>query len=163
METREPRLATRQAMNVVGLEIRTSNAREADPATAKIPGLWQRVFAQKVPGRIPHGMNPGTLLAVYTRYESDHNGEYSLVVGSEVSVLDGIPQDMTAVTLAASEYLVFEARGPMPQAVIETWSRIWDYFASHPAHRRAYTADFELYEPRSQGPSPEVDIYIAIQ
>jgi predicted transcriptional regulator YdeE len=163
LEPKEPKLATRNAMKVLGLEIRTSNAREADPATAQIPGLWQRVFSQQVPGRIPHPTNPGTLLAVYTRYESDHHGEYSLIVGSEVSTLDGIPQDMAGITLPAATYLVFEARGPMPQAVIDAWGRIWEYFAGRPAHRRAYTADFELYEPRSQGPSPEVDIYIAIQ
>ncbi|AQU83343.1 MAG: transcription activator effector binding protein [Halomonas sp.] len=47
----------------------------------------------------------------------------------------------------------------MPQAVIDTWSSIWEHFGSGESkHIRAYTTDFELYKS-----GHEVDIFIAIK
>jgi len=159
----EPTLTSREAMKVIGVEARTSNAREAGPATARIPGLWQRFFAEHVPEQIPNRAGAGAWVAVYTHYESDANGEYSLVLGAEVSSLDDVPPDLTGIALPASRYLVFSAQGPMPQAVIETWNGIWSYFQSPSGFERAYTADFEVYDQRFQNARPEVDIFIAVK
>ena len=61
--------------------------------------------------------------------------------------------------IASGDYLVFEAKGEMPQVVIEAWGNVWNYFSSEDAkHTRAYTSDFEVYKSDS-----EVAIYIAIK
>ena len=158
-----PRLITRDAMKVIGLEARTTNALEADPSTARIPGLWQRFFKEHVPEQIPNRSGSGAWMAVYTKYERDASGEYSLVLGAEVTSFDDVPEWLTPVVIPASRYLVFSAQGTMPQAVIETWGQVWSYFAASPEYERAYTADFEVYDQRFQSVSPEVDIFIAIK
>jgi len=44
--------------------------------------------------------------------------------------------------------LAFTARGEMPQAVLATWERIWQYFGTHPEVARRYRSDFEAYDGR---------------
>lgn len=52
---------------------------------------------------------------------------------------------------------MFEARGAMPEAVIQTWSFIWSYFEQHPEINRSFLTDFETYKTPE-----EVHIYIGI-
>lgn len=147
-------------MKIIGIEVRTSNQMEADPRTAKIPGLWKKFLEERAEEKIPNRKTAHTLLAAYTHYESDYNGPYSLIASSEVSSLDDIPAGMVGITIPAAKYLVFTAKGEMPDALIETWGYIWKYFSKPSNYKRAYTADFELYEKTKNS---EVDIYIAIR
>jgi predicted transcriptional regulator YdeE len=57
----------------------------------------------------------------------------------------------------AGDYLVFTGQGEMPQMVIATWQRIWQYFEAHPEVTRRYRSDFEAYE----GPD-KVAIHIGV-
>ncbi len=154
----EPKLITRNAFTAVGIEVRTDNAREMNPATRQIAGLWQRFFQEDIPGNIP-GKNPaGVPLGIYTDYESDHTGRYTLIAGVATTQAGAAPKGMRAVTVSAGKYLVFTATGPMPKALIETWGSIWTYFSDNSRYARAYTTDFEEY----QG-SDKVEIYIAVK
>lgn len=85
-------------------------------------------------------------------------GPYSLLAGAEVADLQSVPHGMVGLTIPAGRYLVFTAQGPMPHALIETWSVIWRYFSQGSQYARAYSADFELYRAPEQ-----VDIHIAIK
>src|SRR3954447_22529825 len=115
----KPNMVTRDAKKIIGIEARTSNRSEANPQTAKIPALWQKFF--QVEERIPNRMDTNTIFGTYTNYESDHNGDYSLIVASEVSSLDDVPSEMVGLTIPSARYLVFTAEGQMPAAIIETW------------------------------------------
>src|SRR5215216_2590161 len=66
------------ARDVSGLAVRTSNARERDPQTAALPGLWARFAAAR-----PEGDSgpPAPVFSVYTEYESDLHGAYTVVLG----------------------------------------------------------------------------------
>ena len=50
------------------------------------------------------------------------------------------------VDIQAGDYLVFTGHGDMPQMVIDTWVRIWRYFAENPQVQRRFGTDFEAYE-----------------
>lgn len=137
---------------VKGIKIRTKNADEMSPDTSRISGLWQRFCADVAPclGK------EASVLGVYCNYESDFNGEFDVVAGSDMLESD-VASD--SVTIQAGRYLVFESKSSMPKAVIDTWYRIWDYFSSsEPEYIRAYTTDFELYKSDS-----EIHIFIAIK
>ena len=68
-------------------------------------------------------------------------------------------EPLQQLTLVGGDYLVFEATGKMPQVVIETWQRVWEYFSGDAvAYRRAYTTDFEFYK----GPQ-EIQLYISVK
>jgi predicted transcriptional regulator YdeE len=126
--------------HIAGIAARTSNARESDPATAALPGLWTRFAAGPAPASGP----PAPVYGVYTEYETDVHGAYTAVVGRE-----GAPARPTerAVTIPAGIYLVFSSAGEVPAAVISGWQQVWAYFARPDAPARAYTADFEYYDP----------------
>jgi predicted transcriptional regulator YdeE len=155
-----PRSVERPGFDVAGIAVETSNARERDPAAAQIPGLWKRFFDERIGERIGNRVSPEQVLGVYTRYESDVNGRYTLLVGAEVDGLEQMPPGLVRLTIPSARYLVFEAVGRMPSAILETWSAVWSYFSPASAPRRAYTADFELYDVKT----PErVEVHIAVK
>ena len=143
---------------IIGIETHTNNQNEMNPSTAKIPGLWGKFFSEGLIKKIPNKIDPNILLGVYTNYESDHTGEYSLIASSEVSSHDSIPTRMVGSVIPSGSYLVFEAKGELPDALIKTWMHIWEFFPGNNQYKRIYTADFELYKGEN-----EVDIYIAVE
>jgi hypothetical protein len=46
----------------------------------------------------------------------------------------------------------------LPDAVISTWGKIWDFFAANPQIQRRYATDFEAYT----GPE-SVSVYIGVR
>lgn len=154
----EAKLQSVEEMQVVGIEIRTSNQNEMNPATAQIPALWGRFQHEQIIDQIPNRAPDGFPLGVYSKYQSEHSGAYSVLAGIEVADLHSVPRGMVRLTIPAGDYLVFSAQGPMPQAVIQAWGVIWRYFSDKPQYVRAYSADFESY----RGPEM-VDIHIAIR
>ena len=153
-----PSLVRHEGAVVIGKDVSTSNADEVDPARAKIPGLWQRFYAEGVLGQIPGKTVPVVPLGVYTDYEGDHTAPYRLLAGAAVQEGTPSPAGLARARIPAGRYLLFKAEGDMPRVVIDTWAAIWDYFSKSPGHARAYTADFELY----RGPKT-VEIYIAVK
>jgi predicted transcriptional regulator YdeE len=154
----EPTLTTREEIKLVGIAVRTTNQQEMNPATAKIPGLWERFFQGMIADKVPNKTSFESTLAAYTKYQSDYTGAYDLIVGREVNNLSSIPAGMTGITIPAGKYLRFTATGPMPKALIDTWAYIWKYFSKNSQYQRAYTTDYEVHESNDK-----VDIYIAIK
>src|SRR6266404_5110329 len=154
----EPELTNRAEIKLIGIAVRTTNQQEKSSATAKIPGLWARFFQEQIADKIPNKTKLGATLAAYTKYESDHTGAYDLIIGREVKSLSSIPDGMTGVIIPAGKYLLFTARGSMPQTLIDTWGYIWKYFSKGAKYQRAYTTDYEVHQSNDK-----VDIYIAIK
>ncbi len=153
-----PYFVRRDALRLIGVEIRTRNQREVYRETAKIPTLWRRVFTETLADMIPNRVAPDRLVAVHTRYERGGEGAYSVVVGEQVTSLITIPDTMVGLTVPAGGYLVFEARGAQPAAVVDAWRRAWEFFAVSADYRRVYTADVELYHSAT-----EMEIFIAVE
>ena len=138
-------------IRIAGITARTTNAREADPSTAALSGLWGRFYSQASATD-----SAQAVYSVYTDYESDVNGAYSVVIGREN---DAQSKAEKVATIRAGSYLEFISSGTMPDAVVDGWKQVWSYFADPKAPRRAYTTDFELYDPAD--PST-VKIHIAV-
>ncbi len=159
----EPSLIMVAEIKVIGVELRTSYAGEGNPVTAQIGGLWRRLLVDNLIEKVPNRKEAGVILGVYTNYESDYTGAYSLVLSAEVASLDSVPEGFVGLTIPAARYLVFPARGPIPDAIIETWQKIWSYFTSFSEYQRAYTVDFERHHWNAETQQPEVDIYVAVK
>ena len=135
----EPIRQYQAAIAVAGLEARTTNAEEMNPATARIAGLWARFFGENVMSLTPHRDSAELRnFGVYSGYESDASGAFDITAG--VAVTQG-----ETVVVEAGDYLVFSANGAMPQAVISAWVEVWQYFEAHPEVKRRYRSDFEAY------------------
>jgi predicted transcriptional regulator YdeE len=106
-----------------------------------LPGLWARFAALDTQESIAP---PGAVFSVYTEYESDANAAYTVVVGRETA--PSATAERT-VRVQPGRYGVFTSSGEMPAAVIAGWQQVWEYFARAGAPLRAYTTDFEYYDP----------------
>ena len=73
------------AFNLIGIATQTTNMQEMQPAMSKIPMLWQTFFSTSVSEKIPNKSNTNKIYAVYTNYESDYTGKYTLIIGSAVT------------------------------------------------------------------------------
>lgn len=131
------------AIRVSGVKVRTRNADETEAASAKIGPTWQRFFNQGLYESIPGKHSDSPVYGVYSAYESDASGEFDVLAG----VTTRVPAEgFESLVIEPGRYLVFEARGQMPDAVISTWQHIWAYFEQPDAQTRAFVTDFEAYQ-----------------
>lgn len=145
---------------VVGLKISTSSTNESNPETALIPALWQQFFSENIEEQIQNKLSESKLLGVYTDYDDEHRGCYSVIAGHEVSTTRNISKELVGVEIPAGRYLVFSEEGEMPSVIFSLWQKVWDYFSDDTEYRRAFTSDFELYN--NDSPS-RVEIYVAVK
>lgn len=137
-----------EGFTVMGLSTRTQNIDEFNEKTAKLPNLWQQFYSSDL------AMH-ANIFEVYSDYESDANGLYTVTVGVASSTERA---DLRSATIQAGNYVVFHGTGPMPATVVETWKQIWTYFQAESTYQRNFISDFEAYSG-----SDEVAIYIGIK
>jgi predicted transcriptional regulator YdeE len=149
---------------VVGIALRTSNAQEMGPH-AQIGHHWTRFLSEKWLDKIPDKAD-GNIVAVYTDYASDQDGEYTLLIGARVRQVKGnLPPGLVVKGVPPIKYAAFRSdTGPAAKVVPETWMRVWSASKSEIGGTRAYRADFELYDERARKlENTQVDIYIGIK
>ncbi|MBL0911527.1 MAG: AraC family transcriptional regulator [Bacteroidia bacterium] len=143
---------------VAGLAIRTHNT--DGQALKDIQALWGRFFNEQVASKVP-GKISDDVYSVYCEYESDHTGAYTTLLGVRVNGLPAeLPEGFRALAFEGGTYTIYTAKGNIHEGIIgQTWEHIWNT-----AQDRRFTADFEVYGPRSADTAnAEVDIYIAIK
>lgn len=158
-------LVNKPEIKVIGLSVRTNNRNEMNPATGKIGGLVGRYFSQHLAEQIPNRKHPGVTFAVYTDYASDEHGDYTYFIGEEVASFENIPEPFKKLIIPAVKYQKFTTpSGKMPEVVIHAWQQIWKMTAADFGGKRAYQADFEIYDDRARDPANTcLDIYIGIE
>lgn len=151
------------AFYVAGLARRTNNAREM-AGVGEIAKLWQEFQQKHVENEIARKLD-NDLLAVYTDYESDQHGDYTYLLGKRVPDLRDLPAGLTGRYVPAGRYaeLVSE-KGPVTEVVPKMWQRIWSMRPLEMGGRRAFEADYELYDERAKDPrDAQVDLFIGLQ
>ena len=145
----------RQPRPVRGLAVRTTNADEADPTRARIPALWQRFRQSSVAAQLAGQ----PVYGVYTDYATDATGAYTLVVGGALPPDGPSASELVSVLIPAGQYLVFTGSGDIPAAVLGAWRQVWAYFARPDVPARAFSTDFEQYDPADP---TRVTVHIAL-
>ena len=153
------RTTKKTAFSVIGIACRTTNVN--GKVIDDIPPLWERFMNENLLDKIPKRINQG-IYCVYTNYESDEQGAYSVIVGAE-SIADAntpLPEGMVRCDVPTSKYLCLPVKGDYPDSLICTWEWVWQQ-SNLP---RRYTADFEYYPEGMTNPKePKLDVYIAVK
>jgi predicted transcriptional regulator YdeE len=159
------RIISKDEFQIVGLELRTSQATEADPLTRKIGPAWDKFFSENIIERIPNKIEPGVFVGLYSNYKTGDDLEYSVTIGALVEHARQFPEFLTARIVPANQYAVFTTeKGAMPEVVISAWKKIWQMSPTEIGGERALNFDFEIYDQRSADPkNATVDIYIALK
>jgi predicted transcriptional regulator YdeE len=134
-----------ESFSISGLNIRTNNALEASSA-GKIPALWGQFYSSQT-------MPVGLVYGVYSDYESDASGDFTVTAGTKCAELA-----KSNISIKAGTYLVFPASGPMPAAIIDAWKAVWEHFSYPQSYERSYETDFEEYSGQDSA-----RIYIGIK
>ena len=158
-----PRAVELEGFTVVGIAVRTSNAEQVT-AARPIGKQWERLFKEGVLAAIPN-KEDGNIVAVYSEYASDKDGEYTYLLGARVRKVESVPAGMTVENVPAGRYAVFTSeRGPVEKVVVEMWRRVWETPKNALGGERTYRADFEVYDQRAQNPADAVvDLYVAVR
>jgi len=162
-----PKKVHQEGFSIVGIEARTSNAREmkGEGVIPKQWQDWQERFVSRVEQPEVNRADPN-LYAVYTDYDSDRNGEYSFVIGVRVNAGTKVPPGMVLKKIPAGDYaLITSEKGPAGKVVVGAWQKVWALEdKAQLGGSRAYKADFEVYDSRSADPqNSQVDLYIGLK
>lgn len=153
---------TVDAFDVIGIKCRTSNANEAS-GKGCIGQQWGRLMSESLLQKIP-GRADNNIVAVYTDYASDKDGDYTYILGAKVKPGTTAPSGMVEITVKAGRFAVFTSdKGPVTQVVPANWKRIWELPKSQPGGDRFYQSDFEVYDERADPKSAVMDIFIRVR
>ncbi len=151
------------SFSVVGIETRTSNAREMT-TDAVIPKMWARLRNENLLSEISKRVD-SNIVAVYSDYESDKDGPYNYLLGAKVSSTKDVPPGMVSRAVESGSYAMFTAKGgPPPQMILDLWKRIWSLEKPGSLHR-AYRTDFEVHSGAlaNDPANAQVDVYVGLQ
>lgn len=123
--------------------VRTNNFND-DAMMQKISTMWKEAFTVL-------NNKDDIIYGLYSDYESDYKGDYTLSVAIESGEGD------TTIKIPETNYEKFEVDTSDEHGILKAWKEIWE-LEEKGELKRAYSVDFEKYYPNSQ-----VEIYIAVQ
>lgn len=139
---------------VAGLAAKTNN--QSPDMGAVIGGLWNRFYSEGIYTSIPGKAN-GKALGIYTEYEGNETGDYTIVVACEVEGEQELSEGIVIKTIPAGRYAKFIVRGDMHKAVAKGWEEIWKMDLP-----RAFSCDFEEYQ-NDDMEDAEIHIYVGLK
>lgn len=154
--SREPRIVTKTAFNVIGLEYFGANNH------GEIPRLWAD-FSARI-GEVPGRVNPDITMGICD-FVPDYDpvqSKFSYLACAQVRSLDVIPPQMAGKAFPSCKYAVFTHRGKS-DSLEETYRYIYGSYIPKSKLVLAEKADYELYDQRFGAGESEIDIYIPIQ
>lgn len=141
---------------IIGISTRTTN--ENGQSAADLDKLWGRFWGEEIQKQIPNQVNDD-VYAVYTDYETDFTGPYTAIIGAAVRSLDNIPEGFVGITIEKTDYQKFISKGKMPEAITNTWMKIWQ----DEDLNRSYKADFTIHGKKFyDGDNAEVETFISV-
>ena len=142
MQAQNPDFQVIEQFQVVGISVRTTNAN--GQAMKDIEALWTRFWGEEIQNQVPNKISDD-IYAIYTDYESNYTGAYTMIIGMAVSSLDNIPAGYKGITIPKATYQKFVSKGKMPEAIVKTWMDIWQ---KDDTLNRAYQTDFTVHGPK---------------
>ncbi len=151
-----------QGFAIIGIETRTTNEKERE-GNGEIPKIWQRVMQENLADKIPNRYDQN-LIAVYTDYASDQNGEYTYILGARVISTKEVPPGFVTVKIPVGKYAVVESeKGPPSEIMPKVWRRIWAMSPAELGGIRAFKTDYELYPPGMDVQNMQVTLYLGLK
>jgi predicted transcriptional regulator YdeE len=158
----KPKPIESSEFQVVGIEARTNNSQESTGSGA-IPKQWQRLFMENLLGRIPTRIDQ-SIVAVYSNYASDWNGDYTYTLGAKVKPGTKAPEGMVSKSVPAGKYVEFTSKRGRPEQVVpDMWKEVWAYFHVPGNPTRVYGADYEIYDDLSDPTNVQVRLCVGVK
>jgi AraC family transcriptional regulator len=146
----------KEAFTVVGKSIKTTQ--EDNMKNQTIAKFWQKTNQSTLP-KVICEISPNTpFLGVCYGMESDGSFRYLIGVDAKRTV-----EDLESIEIPKATWAVFESIGPMPEAILHVWKKIYEEFFPSSGYRHAGTPDFESYpEDGSSRKDYRAEVWIPI-
>jgi len=143
---------------LIGLALKGKTTNINEQSSIDCGNLWQEFEKGKYAEKIPNKLTD-EIFAVYHQYEGDYTEPFSYFIGCKVKADTEVPAGLETLTIAKGIYQKINAKGKMPDCVVNAWKEIW--ISNIP---RSYKMDFEVYDERSKDWSnAEVEVYLSIE
>jgi predicted transcriptional regulator YdeE len=141
---------------IIGISTETTN--ENGKSIKDVEEIWGKFWGENISDKIPNKAS-NEIYAVYTDYESDYTGKYTLIIGFPVTTFDNIPDGFVSRNILVGSNVKYTSKGKMPEAILKTWTEIWQ----DTQLKRAYRADVTVHGQKYyDGDNAEVETYISI-
>lgn len=137
------RIIEKEGFTIVGQGIRVSTNNEENFNT--IPKFWETCHREGTFDHLMKHMGPLGVMGVCTDYnESAEEFTYMIAIEEPEKKLS---LELTSRTIAGHTWAIFEAVGPMPKAIQETWQYIFSDWMPSSEYKHANGPELEIYYP----------------
>lgn len=157
------KIVEKEKFQVVGVK-RTFNSQNGENLQG-IPQFWKEMNSKNFDHQLiqlNNGSIKGTLGVCVQNTDQGKNGFIDYWIATDH--VGEVGENLVAMEVPASKWVVFEVHGPMPDAMQNTWKQIYsEWFPSNP-YKPAGTAELEVYpEEDVYSPDSYSEIWIPIQ
>jgi len=157
------RIEEKEAFQVVGVK-RTYNCQSGEN-TREIPQFWNEMNSKDFDKQLIQ-LNNGEIKGVLGVCVPDSNYAQNSLIDYWIAAdhVGDVPDNLLAMDIPASKWVVFEVHGPMPDAMQNTWKQIYsEWFPSNPYEPIA-SAELEVYSEQDPfSPDCYSEIWIPIK
>jgi len=157
------KIVEKEKFQVVGVK-RTYNCQNGENLQ-DIPHFWNEMNSKNFDHQLiqlNNGSIKGTLGVCVPNTDQGQNGFIDYWIATDH--VGEVGENLLALEIPASKWVVFEVHGPMPDAMQNTWKQIYsEWFPSNP-YKPAGTAELEVYpDEDAYSPDSYSEIWIPIQ
>jgi len=157
------KIVEKEKFQVVGVK-RTYNCQNGEN-TREIPKFWDEINGKGMDHQLfslNNGEIKGVLGVCAPNASEQKNGFIDYWIATDH--IGNVPEELNAMEVPASKWVVFEVHGPMPDAMQNTWKQIYsEWFPSNP-YEPAGTAELEVYSDEDPfSPDLYSEIWIPIK
>ncbi|MBD2868290.1 AraC family transcriptional regulator [Paenibacillus arenilitoris] len=156
------RIAEREAFQVVGVK-REFDCGGEEMVVPGIPSFWGEAHQSGTVRRMEGSMNGQIkgMLGITDNYNAARN-TMDYWIAAECA--GDVPEGLAAMEIPASKWVAFEVKGPIPDAMIRTWKRIYSEWFPSSGYEPAEAASLEVYlDSDLYGPDAMNEIWVAIK
>ncbi|MGE7689506.1 AraC family transcriptional regulator [Lysinibacillus sp. NPDC097214] len=157
------KIVEKEKFQVVGVK-RTYNHQNGEN-TIEIPKFWDEINGEGMDQQLfslNNGDIKGVLGVCVPNASEQKNGFMDYWIATDH--IGNVPENLMAMEVPASKWVVFEVHGPMPDAMQKTWKQIYsEWFPSNP-YEPTGTAELEVYSDEDPfSPDLYSEIWIPIK
>ncbi|MFJ7182506.1 AraC family transcriptional regulator [Lysinibacillus xylanilyticus] len=157
------KIVEKEKFQVVGVK-RTYNSQNGENLQG-IPHFWNEMNSKNFDNQLiqlNNGSIKGVLGVCVPNTSQGENGFIDYWIATDH--VGEVGENLLAMEVPASKWVIFEVHGPMPDAMQNTWKQIYsEWFPSNP-YKPAGTAELEVYpDEDAYSPDSYSEIWIPIQ
>ena len=148
----------KSGFKVIGIFVDTTNLNLK--VIQDITALWSRFQTENIFEQIPNKLSDD-VYEVFTDYQGNYQKPYRTIIGCKVADSAKAPEGMVEHLIPDQTYRIYSVKVKIPDVITQAWFDIWQ---DDDNLNRAYTADFNLYGPKSSDlNNAELEIFVGMR